>query len=82
MAKNKVILIGFFIIVAVVVAVFCATRYCGAEKYEVKRVVIESPKVVFYSDDRPVQVIAVDQAVPKREIDNPNINGNVQVWIE
>ena len=82
MAKNKIILIGGVVVVAVIIAIFYAPRYNDAEKTKEKQVATESEQVVLYSDNHPVQVIAVDKGASKQEMDNPVTNSNVQVWIE
>jgi len=82
MTKNKIFLIGGVVVFAVVIAVFCATRYCGAEKPEEKQMATESKPVVFYTDEHPVKVIAVDKAESTQKNGTPTTNDNIQVWIE
>ena len=81
--KKAFLLLG---LVAVVVAgVFFATVSFGTGKYDIEHITAESKDIVFYTDDKPVDVVFVDKQVQKKSGDKSDLvasKGDVVVWIE
>ena len=59
---------------------FFVVRYVMDDKYEIKKIAVESKDLVFYSNDKPVNKVVVDKRVPKGTVVDEN--ETVQVWIE